>query len=271
MTQEIGDTWISGVPSDPLKVARYLELARLRSEWIASEKLQVGDATDRAFLSSFLLAVEHTWGADIKTWLDFDHYTAARSGSRCWSSRSTKWCCPVGRKSARTCWMRSPRCPRRCAPRPPRAFTRSIPSSRQPPDCRRTRAAEPIETKHFEIALDPQTGAICRLHSKKTGRDWASTRPAAGLVFLPDALERRFRPLLCRLSEDPRGLGGDGFRQAQYRAFRRREPHLAAVSHRLPARPAMRRVTRFLPSSRSTMPKRKNRAGSHGRKRCTWN
>jgi len=34
VTQEIGDTWISGVPSDPLKVARYLELARLRSEWI---------------------------------------------------------------------------------------------------------------------------------------------------------------------------------------------------------------------------------------------
>ena len=34
VTQEIGDTWISGVPSDPLKVARYLEVARLRSKWI---------------------------------------------------------------------------------------------------------------------------------------------------------------------------------------------------------------------------------------------
>ena len=29
VTQEIGDTWISGVPSDPLKVARYMEVARL--------------------------------------------------------------------------------------------------------------------------------------------------------------------------------------------------------------------------------------------------
>ena len=74
VTQEIGDTWISGVPSDPLKVARYLEVARLRSQWIGSGKFQAGDATDRAFLSGFLLEVEHTWGADIKTWLDFDHY-----------------------------------------------------------------------------------------------------------------------------------------------------------------------------------------------------
>ena len=45
---------------------------------------------------------------------------------------------------------------------------------------RQHRAADTIATKHFEIALDPQTGAICRLHSKKTGSDWASTeRPLA--------------------------------------------------------------------------------------------
>ena len=57
------------------------------------------------------------------------------------------------------------------------------------------RAADPIKTKHFEIALDPQTGAICQLHNKKTGHDWASTRTAAGLVFLPDTFEDRFRPV----------------------------------------------------------------------------
>ena len=77
VTEEIGDTWIYGVPSDPLKVARYREIARLRSEWIANRKLQAGDATDLAFLSRFLLEVEHTWGTDTKTWLDFDHYTPA--------------------------------------------------------------------------------------------------------------------------------------------------------------------------------------------------
>jgi len=71
--------------------------------------------------------------------------------------------------------MGSPRCPRRCAPRPPRASTRLTPPSREPAECGST-----TPTKHFEIALDPQTGALCRLRSKKTGRDWASsTQPLA--------------------------------------------------------------------------------------------
>jgi hypothetical protein len=46
---------------------------------------------------------------------------------------------------------------------------------------RQHRAADPIETRHFVIALDPQTGAICRLHVKKTGSDWASTRQPLAL------------------------------------------------------------------------------------------
>ena len=75
MTQEIGDTWIYGAASDPRKVARYLEVARLRSEWIRSGRLEAGGAGDLAFLAPFLLEVEHTWGTDTKTWLDFDHYT----------------------------------------------------------------------------------------------------------------------------------------------------------------------------------------------------
>src|ERR1700678_1816977 len=50
VTDEIGDTWIHGVPSDPVKVARYRELARLRQEWIADGQMTIGDATDLAFL-----------------------------------------------------------------------------------------------------------------------------------------------------------------------------------------------------------------------------
>ncbi len=75
VTQEIGDTWIYGVASDPLKVARYRELCRLRQKWISSNGFQTGDATDLALLRHLLLEVEHTWGTDTKTWLDFDHYT----------------------------------------------------------------------------------------------------------------------------------------------------------------------------------------------------
>src|SRR4051794_13578176 len=75
VTQEIGDTWVYGVPSDPVKVARYRELVRLRRNWIRNGQWKVGDASDLAFLRRFALAAEHTWGTDTKTWLDFDHYT----------------------------------------------------------------------------------------------------------------------------------------------------------------------------------------------------
>ena len=46
--EEIGDTWIYGCASDPLKVARYREISRMRDAWIAKGALQVGDATDLA-------------------------------------------------------------------------------------------------------------------------------------------------------------------------------------------------------------------------------
>ena len=53
---EIGDTWIHGVASDPLKVARYREVARLRQSMASSRgDLQVGDATDVALLRHLLL------------------------------------------------------------------------------------------------------------------------------------------------------------------------------------------------------------------------
>lgn len=75
ITQEIGDTWIYGIASDPVKLARFRELQRLRGAWIAQKKIRVGDKTDLAFLAKFLLGAEHTWGTDTKTWLDFEHYT----------------------------------------------------------------------------------------------------------------------------------------------------------------------------------------------------
>ncbi|HEX3120820.1 MAG TPA: DUF5054 domain-containing protein, partial [Candidatus Acidoferrum sp.] len=74
ITQEIGDTWIHGIGSDPLKVARYRAVCRLRDAMIASGKFQQGDVTDIKFLRSLLLEAEHTWGTDTKTWLDFDNY-----------------------------------------------------------------------------------------------------------------------------------------------------------------------------------------------------
>jgi hypothetical protein len=180
LTQEIGDTWIYGVPSDPLKVARYREMVRLRTDWIGSGKLQAGDAADLAFLSSFLLEVEHTWGTDTKTWMDFDHYTPHDLEQMLdqpkykvvlfsWAEKRQDLLDAIA-----------------TLPVPLRAQATERVQSLQPVEpaavgLRQHPATDPIETKHFTIALDPQTGAICRLHNKATGRDWASTRQPLAL------------------------------------------------------------------------------------------
>ncbi|MGP8246107.1 MAG: DUF5054 domain-containing protein [Bryobacteraceae bacterium] len=180
LTEEIGDTWIYGAPSDPLKVARYREIARLRSEWIANRKLRAGDATDLAFLSSFLLEVEHTWGTDTKTWLDFDHYTPADLA---------KMLDQPNYKVVRHSWEEKqqdlfdaiaslPAPLRQEATARVDSLKPAVPAMEglQPhaPD-------EPIETRHFTISLDPRTGAIFRLRNKMTGRDWASPRQPLAL------------------------------------------------------------------------------------------
>jgi hypothetical protein len=75
VTDEIGDTWIHGVGTDPLKVSQYRALCRLRRDW---EKKGWAKKYRKAFRTSsqFLLNIaEHTWGLDEKTHLnDFVNY-----------------------------------------------------------------------------------------------------------------------------------------------------------------------------------------------------
>jgi hypothetical protein len=74
--EEIGDSWIHGAGSDPLKVSQYRELLRLRSEWIHNGMLDVDSDTYYKFSERLLLIPEHTWGMDEKKYLpDFEHYS----------------------------------------------------------------------------------------------------------------------------------------------------------------------------------------------------
>jgi Domain of unknown function (DUF5054) len=178
VTQEIGDTWIHGIASDPIKVARYREVCRLREAWIRDGKFRVGDATDVALLRNLLLEIEHTWGTDTKTWLDFDHYTpkdlAPMLGTKNYQVVASSWrekrqdlfsgidsLPPVLKAEARTALnsleVRRPE-------KPTEAFA----------------PEKALETQHFVLKLNAQTGAIDRLLRKDTGREWASaSRPLA--------------------------------------------------------------------------------------------
>ena len=173
VTGEIGDTWIYGIPSDPGKVKRYRELARLRREWIAAGKLQAGDAVDLAMLPKLLLEVEHTWGTDTKTYLDYDHYRPAdlakvhdTGGYRI---METSWQEKRNDLDAAVATL----------PHPMRfeAEQRLLQLQSAAPD-RNSLAARPpskiLDARHFRVGIDPLTGAITHLESKSSHRQWAS-------------------------------------------------------------------------------------------------
>ena len=211
VTAEIGDTWIYGVPSDPVKVARYREVARLRTEWIAQKKLVVGDPTDLAFLSRFLLEVEHTWGTDTKTWLDFDYYTPADLAQVLdtpnYKTVVSSWA--EKRNDLFEAIATLPEPLRNQATQRVQALTPVEPSVE---GLERYAAGEAIETRHFRIALDPETGAISQLQSKKTGRNWASPREPLALfsyqTLSKDVYDRFFAAYL-KSNEDwaPKDFG----------------------------------------------------------------
>jgi hypothetical protein len=179
---EIGDTWIHGVGSDPLKVARYRELARMRDAWILGGNFKVGDPTDVALLRRLLLEVEHTWGTDTKTWLDFDNYKPAdlermldtknyKVVEFSWQEKRQDLLDAVGalpeglQKEARQ---------RIDAMKPREPLFKRL--SRQP--------AKTIESKHLLLEIDAKTGAITRLQNKSSGREWASEdNPIALLAY----------------------------------------------------------------------------------------
>jgi Domain of unknown function (DUF5054) len=172
VTGEIGDTWIHGIASDPLKVARYRELCRLRQTWIREGRLRAGDATDVSLLRHLLLDVEHTWGTDTKTWLDFDNYTPPDLGrmldtknykvvEHSWQEKrqdllSGVAVLPADLKRQATLAVSS------LGPRRPEPLKHACSSNPE------------IETSVLLLKLDEQTGAILKLQDKSTGREWAS-------------------------------------------------------------------------------------------------
>ena len=63
---ELGDSWIHGTASDPVKLARFRALQRLY-DGFAAEGLDRARAAPSAAASR--LVAEHTWGVDIKSYL----------------------------------------------------------------------------------------------------------------------------------------------------------------------------------------------------------
>ena len=173
VTQEIGDTWIYGIASDPIKVARYGEIARLRREWVAQGKFHVGDATDCGLLRRLALCAEHTWGTDTKSLKDYAHYKPEdlkvaldrpefRTAITSWAEKrkniddSIASLPPALQEEAR------------------RRLQTLEPVEPSPAGLSPHAPGDEVETAYWVMALDPKTGAIQKLRAKATGQEWAS-------------------------------------------------------------------------------------------------
>jgi hypothetical protein len=184
VTQEIGDTWIYGPPGDPLKMARYREVARLRDAWLAKGEFRCGDATDLNLLRHMLLDAEHTGGADTKVWLDYDHYKPADLAKML----DTK-----GYKVVAFSWEEKRQdlldgvatLPAKLRAQAEHAMENlNAAEPKVSAAAKAHPAGEPIETAHFVLAFDAKTGAIIRLRNKETGREWTSaTNPISLFTY----------------------------------------------------------------------------------------
>ena len=76
VTSEIGDTWIYGFGSSPLRIARYRALSRLYTQWIHTGKLDMNHAATVAFALRLGMIPEHTQGMStnyhLKNWDKYD-------------------------------------------------------------------------------------------------------------------------------------------------------------------------------------------------------
>ena len=84
VTSEIGDTWIYGYGSAPIRMAKFRAFSALYSKWIREKKIDKTSDEALHFAIELGLIAEHTWGFDVKTHLrnwdkyDMDLFLAAR-------------------------------------------------------------------------------------------------------------------------------------------------------------------------------------------------
>ena len=195
VTQEIGDTWIYGAPSDPLKVAHYREAARLRIQWIANNKLVKGGPVDRELLSLLALAPEHTWGTDTKRYIDHEHYSPRELAENIdqpgYQTMVRSW--QEKRDDISASMARLPEPLRGEAQARLETLKVVAPdhAAMHPHD-----SNQAIHTAHFELQLDPATGAITRLIGKKSGRHWASSDHPLALFTYQTLTQDDYRAFL---------------------------------------------------------------------------
>ncbi len=175
VTAEIGDSWIHGAGSDPLKLARFRALQRLHSAWRETgvSGNEVG-AVGR-FARRLILVPEHTWGMDEKVHLaDHENYTAAQFARARSQPNYQKFEASWAEQRAYIDQAVSALKGTLLHAEAQAALANTVP---QRPDMAQwKRVANPaaiFETQYFNLRFDMLSGAINYLRAP-SGRDWAA-------------------------------------------------------------------------------------------------
>lgn len=199
VTEEIGDTWIHGIGSDPLKVSQFRELLRLRSKWLVDNPAIRNEPWFRSFERRLLMVPEHTWGMDEKTFLqDHENYSAEKFNAARSQPNFKKFESSWAEKRAyiqsavneldNTPFAHSAQ-KHLDAIRPSRPDL----SSWNP----RIEAEQPVELAHCTIQFDATTGTLASLTFHDNATEWAGEDHPLGLLryqtFSAEDYERFFQ------------------------------------------------------------------------------
>ncbi|WP_462431214.1 DUF5054 domain-containing protein [Bacteroides nordii] len=181
VTQEIGDSWIWGVASDPKKIAEFRALMRLRSDWVNSGRLLPGSDLDLRFSLPLLLVSEHTWGLDVKWNLhnwdkyapeEFEKFLQTETFQRMEASWNEKRTFITNALSVLPTDMQ------REAYMVLATLTPDIPTLT---DYELLDVdGKVIRTDWFNVIFHPETGALVKLEDKKLHVDWADEKHTLG-------------------------------------------------------------------------------------------
>jgi hypothetical protein len=182
ITGEIGDSWIHGVGTDPLKVSRYRALCRLRRDWVSGAKTEADKTTLDRFSRILLCVPEHTWGMDEKTHLDdYSHYSRPQFEKMLQSERAQRFAASWAEQRAYVDAAIEALGDSRWAAEARQALTELAPVE---PDLSGyidvTEHLEPFETPHFRIDFDRDSGAITSLVAKVEDETWATPSQPLG-------------------------------------------------------------------------------------------
>jgi len=166
VTSEIGDSWIRGAASDPVKLSQLRDLLRLHRKWVSLP----GRDSVRPFAKKLLMVTEHTWGLDsIMYMADQTSYTpetflpALEEGR--FKTFEASWKEQASYIEEAIATLDSDKA----------GEARYLLSRRDswpdPKSFRRVNASDTFDTQHFTLVIDPASGGVS--HLKSGNHIWA--------------------------------------------------------------------------------------------------